>query len=50
MKNSKIAELLGVSMRRLRHMGFSLKRIVDRNLGTRPRGCGVRIIKEERQV
>jgi len=50
MKTSKIAQAMGVSMKRLRHLGFSLKRIVVKKVGSHSRRCEVRILKQERQV
>ena len=50
MKNRKIAQAMGVSMKRLRHLGFSLKRIVVKRVGSHSKRCEVRILKQERQV
>ncbi|MFZ9862837.1 MAG: hypothetical protein ACO3GX_17340 [Gemmataceae bacterium] len=50
MRNFRIAEALGVSVKRLRHLGFSLKRIVVRKVCLQANACEIRIFKKERQV
>jgi len=50
MKNGKIADALGISVKRLKHLGFSLKRIVVKKVSSQAKACEVRILKEERQV
>ena len=50
MKAKKIADALGVSVQRLRHMGFSLKSIVVKKVFSRTNGCLVQILRKERQV
>lgn len=50
MRNTKIAEVLGVSVQRLRHLGFSVKRIIVKKVRSRFKRCEVHILKQERQV
>lgn len=50
MKNTKIAEALGVSVKRLKHLGFSLQKFVLRKVYPQARACKFRILKQERQV
>lgn len=50
MKNRKIAEAMGVSVRRLRHLGFSLQKFVVMKVYSQDKSCETRILKKERQV